>query len=137
MQAAWESPLPQNLLLASYYRRSSPTLLYSKDGEPGTNWASPSIRITLIKASGSKVYTDYELLKLSSTASVLSGTVLRDQSLTAITKLLVHYIKNFESSHNVFLQKARITGFGRAWSRVDSYEVASGQTVVAMFAVRH
>lgn len=50
---------------ARYAQWSPPTLLYSKladFGEPGAEWASQPIRMTRIKARGSQLFSDHELL---------------------------------------------------------------------------
>lgn len=70
-------------------------------GQLGTNWASQSMRMTLIKAPESEVFTDHELMELSSSASMLLELDTRDKGLTAVTRVPVQYSITFHSSYNV------------------------------------
>lgn len=54
--------------------------------------------MTLITVFGSKVLTDYKLLKLSSSVSVLFGLGLQDLSFKAAMRSLVLSSRTFDSS---------------------------------------
>lgn len=53
---------------------------------PGAEWVLKPTGVTLIRASDSKVLTDHELSRLSNSANVLPGPVLRDTCVTAVIK---------------------------------------------------
>lgn len=62
--------------------------------------------MTLLKAFDSKVSMAQELLRLSSSASMHSGIVLRDTSVTAVIRSQILYSKIFDKSNEVCHQEA-------------------------------
>lgn len=62
----------------------------------------------LIRALGSEVLRDHDILKLRSPASVLSGRTLRDTSVTAFIRSLVWYSKCLKSSYGVTVEQSGV-----------------------------
>lgn len=62
-------------------------------GQLATKWASQLIWMTVIRAFYCEVRTDRMLLKLISFATMVSGLVLPDTSITALIRSLVRYSK--------------------------------------------
>lgn len=69
--------------------------------------------MNFITASTSERFMDRELLKLSSSAHVLSGLLLKDLSFTAFMRSQVRSNKTFASSYNVSFQKACVTDMAK------------------------
>lgn len=65
------------------------------------------------RASGFEVYTVPEVVKRSSSASLLSGLFIRDKSVTAVIKSLVQYSKTFGLRYNVSFQEALVIDIAR------------------------
>lgn len=85
----------------------------AESGESGTEWTLQSAQMILSKAICFQVLTDYELLRLSWSARVLSGLVLRDTSLISIIKSLVQYSEMFDSGYDVSLYEAWIAAISK------------------------
>lgn len=79
-------------------------LAYS--GEQGAEWASQPIRVTVIEAPALQFFNGHEILKLSRSAKVMSGLLLRDTSLMAVIKSIVQLSETLESSCDVFFDRA-------------------------------
>lgn len=77
-------------------------------GRLGTEQASRRLRLKATTAPGSKHFTHFELLRLSSFTSVLSEFVLQNLSSTEVLKSMLEYSMTFDSSCNVFLEKTLV-----------------------------
>lgn len=78
-------------------------------GEPGAEWASQPIPMTLIEAPGFQLVIDFELLKFTRSGNVMMGLVLQDVHLVVVIKLVVQYSKNFQSSYDESFGEARMS----------------------------
>lgn len=83
----------------------SRTVKLDKSEEPNTKWASHSIRVSLIKAAGSKLLIEHELLELSGPPNAVPGLVLSKKCMIVITKSLAQ-CKILGSSYRVSFDEA-------------------------------
>lgn len=78
-------------------------------GKQGTEWASQPTRLTLMKAAGSQVFTDQEVLKLSRSPNIMRELVLQDTSLIAVIESVAQCSKTLKSSYDALSDEARIS----------------------------
>lgn len=64
--------------------------------------------MTVLEALGSDPQTHHKLLKLSRSAKIMTGLVLRDTNLISVIKSLVQFTETFKCSHDNSFNEARI-----------------------------